>query len=93
MPKPTSEDYRQARKELPENPYSNDDLERIVQIIEAGEKDQLSPAERKRLLAHVRGAARAFIRATHQHQGPTHGQISEQLQELDNVAALLRHHK
>ncbi len=86
MPKPTPEDYWQARPDLPENPYSNNDLERIVQIIEAGEKDQLSPAERKRLLAHVRGAARAFILATHQDKGPTHGQIKAALEEL-HIAA------
>jgi hypothetical protein len=86
MPKPTPEDYWQARTDLPENPYSNNNLEHIVQIIEAGAKDQLSPAERKRLLAHVRGAARAFIRATHQRQGPTHGQIKAALKELHTAA-------
>jgi hypothetical protein len=57
MPKPTSEDYWQARKELPENPYSNDDLERIVQIIEAGEKDQLSPAEMRPKAARMPGGS------------------------------------
>ena len=34
MPKPTRESLWSARKDLPENPYSKNDLERIVRTIE-----------------------------------------------------------
>ncbi len=86
MPKPTRESLWQAREDLPENPYSKSDLERIVRAIEEGANRQLSLADRNRLQNEVKRVARAFILATHQHHGPTHGQIKAALEELHSAA-------
>ena len=86
MPKPKPKDKWLARTELPENPYSNDEVEHIVKVVEGNGKHQLSTDGRQRLSNLVRQAARAFILATHQHQGPTHGQIKAALEELHTAA-------
>ncbi len=86
MPKPTREVDWQARPDLPENPYTEYDLGHIVEAIEEGAMCKLSPAEGKRLLRRVRWAARMFITATYQRQGPTHGQIKDALSELHTAA-------
>ena len=86
MPKPTREKNWRAREELPENPYSDSELERIVRAIEEGANRQLSLADRNRLQNEVKRAARAFRLATHQHKGPTPGQIKATLEELHRAA-------
>ncbi len=86
MPKPTRESLWRARIDLPDNPYSDSDLECIVQAIEEGANHQLSPGERKRLQKEVKMVARAFILATHQHQGPKPGQIKAALEDLHKAA-------
>ena len=65
MPKPTRESLWRARIDLPENPYSDSDLECIVRAIEEGENCKLSPGDRKHLQNEVTMVARAFILATH----------------------------
>ncbi len=86
MPKATRRSLWQARTDLPENPYTRSDLERIVRAIEEGANRQLSLADRNRLQNEVKRVARAFILATHQHQGPTPGQIKAALEELHEAA-------
>jgi len=86
MPKPTRKKNWQAREELPENPYSDSELERIVRAIEKGANRQLSLANRNRLQNEVKRAARAFILAKHQRKGPTSGQIKAALEELHEAA-------
>jgi hypothetical protein len=82
MPKPKPKVNWSARTKLPENPYSNDEVEHIVRVVEGNGKHQLSTDGRQRLSNLVRQAARAFVLATHQRQGPTHGQIKAALKEL-----------
>ena len=86
MPKPTRKINWRARKDLPENPYSDSDLERIVRAIEEGANHQLSLADRNRLQNEVKRAARAFVLAKHQRKGPTSGQIKAALEELHEAA-------
>ena len=86
MPKPTREVNWPARIDLPDNPYSDSDLERIVRAIEEGESRQLSLADRNRLQNEVKRAARAFVLAKHQHHGPTHGQIKAALEDLHRAS-------
>ena len=86
MPKPTRESLWRARKYLPENPYSDSELKCIVQAVEEGANCQLSSSDRNRLQIEVKRAARAFILAQHQFDGPTHGQIKAALEEL-HIAA------
>ena len=86
MPKAKRKKNWRARKDLPENPYSDNDLERIVRATEGGANRQLSLADRNRLQNEVKRAARAFNLATHQHHEPTHGQIKAALKTLHKAA-------
>ncbi len=89
---PTRRSLWRARIDLPENPYSDSELECIVRAIEEGANCPLSPGKRKRLQREVEMVARAFILAKYQSDGPTHGQIKAALEELytsaDKVVAL-----
>ncbi len=86
MPKAKRKKNWRARKDLPENPYSDSELERIVRAIEESASRQLSLADRNRLQNEVKRAARAFIEAKHQHHGPTHGQIKAALEDLHRAS-------
>ena len=86
MPKPTRRSLWRARKDLPENPYSDSELKCIVRVIEEGANCQLSPGKRKRLHKEVPKVARAFILATYQHQGPKPGEIRAALKDLHKAS-------
>ncbi len=86
MPKAKRKKNWRARKDLPENPYSDNDLERIVRATEGGANRQLSLADRNHLQNEVKRAARAFILAKHQRKGPTRGQIKVALKTLHKAA-------
>ncbi len=86
MPKPTRESLWRARPDLPKNPYKDNDLKSIVRAIESGANCHLSAGERNHLYKEVTMVARAFIRAQHQFDGPTLGQIEAALEEL-HIAA------
>ncbi len=86
MPKPKPKVNWSARTKLPENPYSNDEVEHIVKVVEGNGKHQLSTDGRQRLSNLVRQAARAFVLATHQRQGPTPGEIRAALRKLHKAA-------
>ncbi len=86
MPKSKREDDWRARIDLPESPYTENELGHIVEAIEEGATYKLSLTENERLLSHVRWAAGMFITATHQRRGPTHGQIKDALLELHTAA-------
>lgn len=86
MPKPTRKSLWRAREALQEDPYSGNNMERIVRAIEEGANRQLSLADRNRLQNEVKSVARAFKLATYQHKGPTPGQIRAALEDLYKAA-------
>ena len=89
MPRPKPKVDWSARTELPENPYSDDDVEFIVKAVEGNGNGQLATTDRQLLLNLVRQAGQAFLLATYQHLGPTPGEIKTALRKLSKDAEKL----
>ena len=89
MPRPKPKVDWSARTELPDNPYSDDDVELIVNSVEGYGKPRLSTADRRHLLSLVRQVGQAFLLATYQHLGPTPGEIQTALRKLRKEAEKL----
>jgi hypothetical protein len=89
MPRATPKVDWSARTELPDDPYDAVDKERIVKAAEGNESRHLSKADCRQLLDVVRQIGRAFLLATHQHLGPTRGEIKASLGRLHRDATKL----
>jgi len=84
MPKPKPRKGWRAHQDLPENPnpYSEDDLEHIIEAVEKGLEREIEPRERKYLLGAVQRTAREFTIVRVRQKGPKKGEIKATLINL-----------
>ncbi len=82
MPKPKPRKGWRAHQDLPENPYSEKDLEHILAAVEEGLEREIEPRERKYLLRAVQRTAREFYTVSVYQKGPKKGEIKAALINL-----------
>ncbi len=82
MPKPKPRKGWRAHQDLPENPYSEKDLEHILAAVEEGLEREIEPRERKYLVGAVQRTAREFTTVRVRQKGPTPGEVRATLINL-----------